>query len=79
MARKTKAATWTRTTLLDALNQLPDHAPITEALPGSGEETWIDWVSDYNRGRLKKNPSARTIHDRVRQPRRTNGYDPRAH
>jgi len=72
VARKAKATTLTRTALLNALKQLPDHAPIAEALLGSGvplKETWIDWVSDYNRGRLKKNPSARTIYNRVQQPR----------
>ncbi|SHG43280.1 HNH endonuclease [Bradyrhizobium erythrophlei] len=72
VARKAKATTWTRTALLDALSQLPDHAPISEAFPGSGvplKEKWIGWVSDYNRGRLKKNPSARTIYNRVQQPR----------
>ncbi len=72
MARKAKATTWTRTALLDALSQLPDHAPSAEALPGSGvprKKRWIEWVSDYNRGRVKKNPSARTIYNRVQQPR----------
>jgi hypothetical protein len=72
VARKAKATTWTRTALLDALSQLPDQAPNAETLPGSGvplKERWIYWVSDYNRGRLKKNPSARTIYNRVQQPR----------
>jgi hypothetical protein len=64
VARKAEATTWSRAALLDALGQLTDHAPITETVPGSGvplKETWIDWVSDYNIGRLKKNrPHARS-------------------
>jgi hypothetical protein len=32
------------------------------------KERWIDWVSNYNRGRTKKNASASTIYNRVQQP-----------
>ncbi|WGS25788.1 HNH endonuclease [Bradyrhizobium sp. ISRA464] len=72
MARKTKSTRWTRAALLDGLKQLPDRAPIAEALPGADaplKERWIDWVSNYSRGRQKKNASARTIYNRVQQPR----------
>lgn len=71
VARKAKSMRWTRTALLDALRQLPDRAPIADALPGGDvplKYRWLDWVSNYDRGR-QKNTSARTIYNRVQQPR----------
>jgi hypothetical protein len=59
VARTAKTIRWTRHAFLKALEELP---------PGLYQERWIKWVSNYNRGRKRKNASAKTIYNRVQQP-----------
>ena len=74
MALKAKSVHWTRSVFLRALTNLPDRSsPMAASLPGGAaflKTRWCEWVENYRfNSRLDKNAFARTIYNRVEQPR----------
>lgn len=56
---------WTRDEFLVALERLPDGASVYGSAGPSLKQTWVRWVKHYNKGRLQKGVSAKTIYNRI--------------
>jgi predicted restriction endonuclease len=50
---------------LEALERLPDEVSAEDKSGSSLKRTWVNWVENYSRGRVRKGVTASTIYNRI--------------